>query len=206
MTSDKFMLMSDFAIAEIDKVLARKFPLPPAAEVAINSSKPEDQQRWVNNNPDRVLRAQEQGYRFVLDGNGSLITRPSGSDGSTQVLMTTLKIDRNLKRRAGFAKFMARRSPAVQARILRLNTTIEEGARVRGWMPAATARSFCFERRCVSLTEFRKTHTVAEWRALPATVFVKHGKRKYLRSEAFWDSWLMSGTKPTLIFLDEVAS
>jgi hypothetical protein len=159
----------------------RQFPMPAVAQAAMDARKPEDHQRWFNNNTDRILRAQEQGYLFVLDDSGNPVKRVTGSDGSEQVLMTTQKIERNLKRRAGFDKFMARRSPVIAARIIQLNQTIDEGARVRGWHPGHTAKQFCFFRGCMSYNEFRKTYRPERWRALPPTAFVKHGKRKYLR-------------------------
>jgi len=78
--------------------------------------------------------------------------------------------------------FGKNRSPAIMARIMRLNKTIEEGARVRGWNPAPTLKARKMVEGVMGKGEFIKAYGRRSWQrnVVEAGLVIKDGKRAYV--------------------------
>jgi len=145
-------------------------------------------QRWFNETENRIERAMEKGYRPVLR-NGKEVRQVVGP-GLTALLMEIPKIKRNLD---GFFAKRKGMGAAVKARILRLNPTIEEGGKIRGWHPAPTAKEQFFLRAIFGKGWVIRNYGREQWDKLKeAGLTVKYGKREYAAQEGLIDAtmWL----------------
>lgn len=94
-----------------------------------------------------------------------------------------------------FLRWLAKRTPSVQARILRLNATGGQGDRLRGYHPHKRTTDVwqCF----IGKREFIKRHGRAAWMALPRCCVEHDGHRKRISREAELDNlWLAPADSP----------
>jgi hypothetical protein len=84
-------------------------------------------------------------------------------------------------------------SPAVRARIVRLNPRWSFGERVRGWHPAHTRRGQALINDLVSKGEFIRRFGRPAWESLPNGLLWRFGHRRYVaRSmvlDNIWKVW-----------------
>lgn len=148
------------------------------------------QARWFNETPGRIERAMEKGYRPVLR-NGKEVRQVVGDNGRLTALLVEIpKIKRNLD---GFFAKRKGMGATVKARILRLNPTIEEGGKIRGWHPAPTAKEQFFLRAIFGKGWVIRNYGREQWDKLKeAGLTVKYGKREYAAQEGLIDGtmWL----------------
>lgn len=148
---------------------------------------PTQNRRWFNMVGDRIERAEAKGYKPVLE-DGQPVIRAVSRDGETKaMLMEVPKVKRNLE------KFFTHRkgiSPNIKARILRLNPTIEEGDKVRGWNPVETAWWLAMRHGVMGKGMFIAKNGREAWDDLPRSAIMKRGKRAYVTLECVADqSW-----------------
>jgi hypothetical protein len=137
----------------------------------------EMQMRWVSCRPEKMERALAAGYEIITTRLGTPVTRGTGTPDAA-ILMQVSKIKRNLG--SWLNLFGKNRSPAVLDRIMRLNKTIKEGARVRGWNPAPTLKALRTTRDITGKREFIRIHGRGMWGQVPKDAKWKSGKREYI--------------------------
>lgn len=150
------------------------------------------QERWVDmadylDAEAKRKRFRDKGYTAVLDRHGNPICRVTDREGRNVAQLWAIpKIKRNINQ-----TWLKRRSPAVLARILRLNQTIGEGERIRGWHQAPTLQHDKLMRGLAGFADLVKVEGLERaqflWRNLHRDVFIRDGKRKRLSYEMLQD-------------------
>lgn len=94
-----------------------------------------------------------------------------------------------------FLKWVAKRTPNVRRRILRLNSTINEGARIRGYHPHARWSNWITGH--IGKREFIAKFGREAWAMLPRYCIVQKGHRKSVTREAVFDNlWKIPADHP----------